>query len=420
MMKRIGVSQLVVLFLIALCTMTFAQSGQGDRISESSAGNFFGVGGRAVGMSEAVVVSVMDGTAIVYNPAGLARIKRPELFGALSHERVKNRTGFGGNVATSDFAKTRLNGLDLTVPVPTYRGSLVVAFGVNRTKSFDRTLTFQSGGGFAREEAVEEGSGGIREWSAAGAIELSPRLAVGTTLTYYRGKENYYWNYIYPGPNDAPVRNVDNTESRYSAVGARVGLIFEANPYVTFGFTVDAPTKYTIQWDYQRETFPPDSSDGLYNSEYHLTHPFIFNLGTAFRFKTMTLEADVGYADWSQLETDPQIMVDSTLSLNRAYQMYFSDAIQLRLGAEYVVPRYGIVLRGGFKHDPLPFSGVQLSNQIEKDRNSFSAGLGFLIDRIVMLDIAYARASYTLLDGERDVSSKYTSDRVLLSVGYRI
>ena len=41
-------------------------------------------------------------------------------------------------------------------------------------------------------------------------------------------------------------------------------------------------------------------------------------------------------------------------------------------------------------------------------------------DRIVMLDIAYARASYTLYDGERDVSSKYTSDKVLLSVGYRI
>jgi hypothetical protein len=61
-----------------------------------------------------------------------------------------------------------------------------------------------------------------------------------------------------------------------------------------------------------------------------------------------------------------------------------------------------------------------MSNQIEKNRNSFSAGLGFLIDKVVMLDIAYARASYTLYDGERDVSSKYTSDRVLLSVGYRI
>ena len=136
-------------------SLSFAQSGV---TAESSAGSFFGIGGRAVGMSEAVLVSGNDGTAIVYNPAGLVRIKRAELYGALSHEKVENETGR----FTNDFTKTRFSSLNLTVPVPTYRGSLVVAFGVNRTKSFDRTFGFEIGEGNPPvhvEGAAEEANG---------------------------------------------------------------------------------------------------------------------------------------------------------------------------------------------------------------------------------------------------------------------
>ena len=402
---------LSLLLVIIPSTALLAQSG-GNLISESSAGNFFGIGARAVGMSEAVVVSAMDGTAIVYNPAGLVRIKRPEFFGALSQEKVGEATGNANN----DFRKTRLNGLDLSVPVPTYRGSLVVAFGVNRTKSFDRTFAYD----YTTSNAVEEAMGGIDEWSAAGALELSPRLAVGATLTYYHGTENYSWNFNAHGlePGDVPYQNLDNINSHYSAIGARLGMTLEPNPYLTLGFTLDAPTRFNIKQDYILRTIGGSNADEVDgNYEYDLQHPFLFNGGAAIRIKTLLLEADLGYADWSQLEYKGGSDLDS---LNQLLQKAYTDAFQYRFGAEWTIPQYSIVLRGGFKHDPLPISGIQMYNQIEKNRNSFSFGMGFLVDRLVMLDIAYARANYTIFDGTRNLSQKYTSDRVLASIGYRI
>jgi long-subunit fatty acid transport protein len=420
-MANLRLIKLSFLMPLLFASMLFGQSSSGDIFSESSADNFFGIGGRAVGMSEAVTASVLDGTALLYNPAGLVRVKRPEFYGALSHEKVKCesdwRVATGSLAATDDFAKTRLNSLSLAVPVPTYRGSLVLAFGVNRAKSFDRTFTFESGAGrIAHESAVEQVTGGSKEWSAGAGVEISPHLAVGTTLIYYRGSEDYLWNYQ-SEVESYSVYNADEISSTYSGVGVRLGIIAEVNPYLTLGLTIDSPTRLRVKQDYTQLTVGNGVRDEVSGSyEYDLQHPFIFNVGAALRIRTLTIEGDVGYADWSQLEYKS----DADKQYNKALQRYYDDAVQLRIGAEYVIPRYGVVLRGGFKHDPLPIAGALLSNQIEKNRNSFSAGMGFLIDRIVMLDIAYARASYTLFDGERDVTSKYTSDRVLLSVGYRI
>jgi long-subunit fatty acid transport protein len=400
----------VFVVVLPLCSL-LAQGG--GVVVESSAGNFFGIGGRAAAMGEAVVVSVMDGSAIFYNPAGLTRIKRPEFYAALSNEKMKSQTDWSGLQTAvsseSDLSRTRLNALDLSVPVPTYRGSLVVAFGVNRTKSFDRVFNFRQPG----RTALEEASGGIREWSAAAAVELSPRLAVGGTLSYLRGSESYYWNY-----SDESVQYIDNMQSNYSAFGVRVGLTMEANPYLTFGFTIDAPTRFYIKQDYVQRTITSTNDDetvGTY--EYDLSHPFVFAGGVAFRWKALLLETDLGYADWSQLEYKD---VPSLDSMNQMLHHAYSDVLQYRFGGEFTLPRYGIVLRGGYKHDPLPFSGVQLSNQIEKDRNAFSFGIGILIDRLVMLDLGYVHTTYEVYDGPDRLSEKFISDKVMVSVGYRI
>lgn len=413
-MRNLCLYTLLALFIIYPVAVALAQTDYGQ-VTESSADNAFGVGARAVAMGEAVVVSVMDGAAIFYNPAVLTRIKRPEFFAALSHEKMKSVANWSvlqSVPSHSDLARTRLNALDLSVPVPTYRGSLVIAFGVNRTKSFDYVQGYSLPGQVARLET----SGGIREWSAAAAVELSPRLAVGGTISYLHGAESYSWNYTRILEN--PVRKTNNIESRYSAIGIRMGLTLEANRYLTFGFTVDAPTRFNIKQDYLiRTTSNGVSVDTIGVYEYDLSHPFIFTGGVALRYKTLIVEGDLGYADWSQLEYKNGIDLDF---LNPLLHNAYREVLQYRIGAEFTLPRYSMVLRGGYNHEPLPFSGADIFNQVEKDRSTVSFGLGFLIDRLVMLDLAYARATYTMHDGKLRLSEKFTSDKVLVSIGYRI
>ncbi len=138
--------------------------------------------------------------------------------------------------------------------------------------------------------------------------------------------------------------------------------------------------------------------------------------GRRFDLNNLSVEGDVGYTDWSQLEYKNA----ADKANNQILQKYYTDALQFRFGGEYVLANLGAVLRAGFKHDPLPTSGNFVVSQIERNRNSFSFGAGFLIDRVVMLDVAYARASYKIYDGKRLLTEDFTSDRVYLSVGYRI
>ncbi len=409
-----------VLSIFALGTISAVAQDEQTFMTEASAGNNFGVGGRAVGMSEAVIVSVKDGTAIVYNPAALTKIKRPEFYLAMSHEKFRNESvgpGGGGSYAENDVSKTRFSSANLTVPVPTYRGALVVAFGVNRTKSFDRTFTYEIDMQDAYSSGFEEESGGIREYAAAGAIELSAKISAGATLIYYHGGEDYFWNYN-QSTISSSLEYVDNIEDTYSGIGARLGMLVDMSPNVSAAITVDAPTKYKIEENYVQRTIEDGSSDvveGYY--EYDLTHPFIFNAGLAFRSRTFLVEGNLGYADWSQMEYDGDIFFDED---NIALQNSYKEAVNVRLGAEAVLPQHGLVFRAGFKHDPLPISDFFLSNQVEKDRDSFSLGFSYLIDRVAMLDIGFARATYEIHDANSSLVQKYSSNKLMAAIAYRI
>ena len=417
-MKKLLIS-LSLLIAIFSSLSAFAQDQQ-SFVTEVSAGNSFGVGGRAVGMSEAVIVSIKDGTAIVYNPAALTKILRPEFYLAMSHEKFRNESvgpGGGGSYADNDVTKTRFSSLNLTVPVPTYRGALVVAFGVNRTKSFDRTFTYEIDDVGLYTSGFEEEKGGIREYSAAGAIELSPKISVGATLIYYHGGEDYFWNYS-ESTIASSLEYIDTIEDTYSGVGARLGMLLEMSPNISAAVTVDAPTQYKIEENYIQRTID-NGDDGTVTGyyEYDLSHPFIFNAGLAFRSKTFLVEGDLGYADWSQMEYSGDVFFDED---NLALQNSYKEAVNFRIGAEAILPQYGLVFRGGYKHDPLPFSTFFPSNKIEKDRNSFSLGISYLIDRVAMLDIGFARANYEIYDANIDLAQKYSSNKLMAAIAYRI
>ena len=142
-------------FLLAIFVLTVPAVAQDLGIFEEvSAGNFYGLGARQMAMGGTGIASPMDGAALFYNPAALARIPRIEFQLGLTHQNFSNTTSMSArrnrltafssviNQGSADQTNTRLASLNLAVPVPTYRGSLVVAFGINRVISFDRTAFY--------------------------------------------------------------------------------------------------------------------------------------------------------------------------------------------------------------------------------------------------------------------------------------
>lgn len=132
-MKAANLTWAVILLAVSFVPTLSAQ--------EVVTGNDVTVGARAQGMGSAQIAASEDVTAVVNNPADLARIRNLEVqLGLLLLEKnvktdIKSEFMNGSGSATKNF--TELGSIGIAYPVLTDRGSLVFALAYNRVKDFN-------------------------------------------------------------------------------------------------------------------------------------------------------------------------------------------------------------------------------------------------------------------------------------------
>lgn len=396
--------------LIIMAAVAFACTGQTQDLGvfeEVTAGNFFGIGARQMSMGGAGIAASLDGAALYYNPAALAGIHRIEFQLGLTHQKFSNTTtqppnryvGFTSvqNGSDIDMTKTRLGTVNLSVPVPTYRGSLVLGFGINRIHSFDRAAVLDvidrnAVGLELNDYAKEFEIGGIYMYSAGAGVDISPNLSLGLALNVYSGEDEFTYDYRYVDETN----NYEEAENRqitedYIGVSLKGGLLARPNANLSIGLTIESPLDYQVEWVYLQEVYNPDSTPDTYLSqsvvEYDLTRPFIFGAGLVYRFHTFTLTGDAEYIDWPQMSYNDNPFMELD---NDSLAYLYRDVINLRGGIEYQIPAAGLALRGGVFSNPLPYR----KEFIDDDRQGFSFGFGWLIDRVLLLESAFVHGSY--------------------------
>jgi long-subunit fatty acid transport protein len=435
-MKKITFS--LIIFILLFPILSFSQEfTEWQPIEEVSAGNFFGVGARAMGMGGAHIACVNDATALIYNPAGLARIKRLEFSLGLTHQRFENETGFLGSILPQGSnpyynninrlqSNTRFSSASFVYPVPTYRGSLVFGLGVFRMMSFDKTFkyTYSLGPRYhpVAEELISE-SGGINMWSFGGAIDISPSISLGLGLNYWHGKEDYtlesefsWWQ----GDTLFEIRYNDEIYDDYSGFSAKLGMSVHPTKYFSFGFTLESPTWFTIDEEYILRTDSTHTYDEYIwlieesgFPRYKLTHPYRFGMGAAIHFKNLLLAGDINYADWSQLEYREGFDIGEK---NRNVKEYYQDVIRWGAGAEFLIPQISGKIRTGYYSDPLPYE----SRYLESDRSYLTLGFGFLIDRVMTIDFAWVHGFYDFKYELDSFKEEYTTDRFFITTAFRL
>lgn len=408
MKRRLFYPGLFLLLFVMLCYSDGYTQGYGV-VDEAAAGNFFVVGARALGMGGAYTAVANDATALVYNPAGLARVIRIEFSGGLTHQRINNKTdlGFGFNDGRMQ-NNTRFGSGNLVLPVPTYRGSLVLAFGVNRVKSFDQAMRFSSDLYGSDEKGIETESGGIYLWSFGAAVDVSPNISIGGALNYWNGKDNYTWLYE-KIVDQFLIRYDDAIKDRYSGFNLKLGVRTQPNKFLTVGATVESPVTFTIKEDWLQAT-NGERDNG--NSEYKITLPFSLGTGVALNLNNLTVAGDVNYTDWTQMEYK---RLEDIADANRQIQDTYKATLRYHMGAEFLIPRISTTLRAGFFRNPLPYK----SEWVKKDRDFFTTGVGFLIDQVMTLDIAWSYGSWELKNLTPGLTEKYTVNQILVSTAYR-
>ena len=421
-----------------------------------------GIGTRALAMGGAYTALADDYSGIYWNPAGLAAAGKNKIHAELSHLQFSNEALYNGELNNNNQGFTKLKSLGFVMPLPTTRGSLVIAGGFNRVLDYDDHLYFEGVGevsndlGFEiededgvvnffpfdenvyrQEEVRSEGS--LRQWSLGGAIALSPNFTMGITTSLVHGEEEYSFAFsqfddlniynVFPGDFDEYTVN-QYLKSDYYALNLKLGAMIDLNKLIRVGGVITFPSTYYVEETHSFNdylyfddgTFDPTEDSG--NWDYHVKTPFVFDAGVALTNKLFTVSGSARYRDWSQTRFEVsdfdiddeayQQIVNENNILAREYD----QTVEYHLGAEIKLPGFNTKLRGGYVYTPNPM------RDSDDDRSTYSAGISFKVDNDINLDISLIRKDWT-----RDSWDSYTpegvtedirTNKVLIGISYNL
>lgn len=381
----------------------------------------FGIGARAMGMGGAAIAVSEDFSALYWNPAGLAQVRRIEVSGGLSHQRFTSKTTFFGNKTRDRENNTRLNAIGMVFPMPTYRGSLVFALGTGRVENFD--VLFVQRGYSRQNDWLEDGeeiqSGGLYSWSLGGAVDVSPTLSLGATINLLDGDYHYDWDAYFadtqniyndptPPRSDYDTTYIHDTSSAdFDGLSLKLGGLLRLSRFVKAGMTITSPVTYDISGDAIERTwdvYDDGDVDQYLDSFYfknEISTPWEFGFGVAWSVPTFLLAGDLRYADWSQMKFNDEPLDD------------YQEALSLSIGGEYILPMGGTKIRAGFSSEPMAYAAPE----IVEDRRYFTLGAGFLVGQVMTLDLAWVRGSWKT--SQESLTEKDEVTRLFLSAAYR-
>ena len=266
---------LAVLFLLAL-------SASGAELLEEvilMGGTSSDPGARASGLGGAYTAVADDYTASVWNPAGLAQVRRIELYGSLAQRNHRNEALYYNTMTDASSNFTKLSSLGLVFPVPVYRGALVFALGYNLVRSWGRVASFndhqQLGSDIAIWEMADElENGRLSFWSFATAIDLSPNVSLGGAFHYWTGRDDYtitgqMWDTT--GISTFSAQQSINT----SLQGYRgsMGVLFRGGSVARVGVVIMSPIVFDADENWL------DTGYGSGSWEYRIEEPFLIRGG---------------------------------------------------------------------------------------------------------------------------------------------
>ncbi len=399
--------RIVSLAVLLVASASLAQDGLPERLLITT-GQYVGPGARAQGLGGAYTGVADDYSAIWWNPAGLAQIKRIEMQGSISRTGYSNDASYFGIAREGSTSSMRINDAGFVFPVPVYQGALSFALGYSQVNAFDRRTRTEANRAPWRDfDELEDGRLGF--WSFAGAVDVSPNLALGMGLQYWSGFDDYsLTGYSLVRGSEGPVENTIETDLK--SFGANFGGLFRAGRFARIGAVFQTPMSMKIEENYSFD------GDGGY-SNYRMTYPAVVRLGGSVSPGRWLAAADLEYRDWTSMEfRDETPYTDvSKAEANQQIKDDYRSTTRLNLGGEYLLPGYGSRARIGYSFAPSNYRNAGGDD----DQSILTFGVGVLVDRSVMLDAAYHFTGYTEKTTE-GLTEDIRSSAAVFSLSYRM
>jgi long-subunit fatty acid transport protein len=393
------------------------------------------VGARAAGMAGSCVASCDDVYALFYNPAGLAGVRRIDLSMGFQYESSEIKNLFYGNPNSTDYSTTTLDAVAAAYPLPVYRGSLVVAGGVYRIFSSEFDLLdrgFNETTDTSDDYRLQQ-SGSAYSYAVGFGIDLSPVVSVGMNAFILDGTIDALTQFQvdYPGPfQDGDLETftlLDDAKVDLDGYGLAVGVVYHPEQRVRLGLAVTTPIAIDLQGTAVTEEayYYFNAVDDFFEEGFRIdteyTLPFRADFGLGLTLGHLIVNVDAAYTDWKQAEVGDVRLKDEDL------QSIFRAVLDLRAGAEYLVPGTPLRVRAGYARTPYALEYLDSDriddvdelqgSDIETERHWLTAGAGVLLGSVLTLD-----ASFEYGTGKRSIATlvdERTTRRVVLTGSYR-
>jgi long-subunit fatty acid transport protein len=259
-------------------------------------------------------------------------------------------------------------------------------------------------------------------WTFAGAMDVSPNLALGLGINYFSGSDDYSLTGHYT-VNDTTSYSESQINSDISGWGANFGSLFRIGRYARAGLMIQTPVILRFSEDHTI-----DGSSGSF--DYKMYYPAVFRVGGSFAPGRWLLAADLEYRDWTTLafRSDTPYLGVSEGDANQQIKDSYQATTRVSVGGEYLFPAYGLRARAGYAYEPSNFIG---NGGAHGDHGIFAFGLGILVDKSVMFDVGMQLSGYAQDTGDgRPLPSSFpgiglirenvSSNTALLTISYRM
>jgi long-subunit fatty acid transport protein len=437
-MKSRGIISLTItalLILILIPSAVFSEIIEGITLERLNILSNRETGARPYAMGGAYTAVSDDAFALLYNPAGLAQIKRKEISFGLHHSQSDITRNFSNIKRYTDNSSTSLGHISSVYPIPTYRGSLVFGFGVFRLGSSD--LEYTTTGLNDSINAVVDNylnqSGTLYKYVLGMGVDISPHISVGGNLAVWDQSidftEEIYQEYY--SSNDWAYYS-DDVSMDLDGISFDLGIMMKLNQYIRTGFCISSPV-----WMELTGTGTDSYEDNRYiwepytqNIEDEYTLPMRFRGGLSATLPHTLISADISYTDYSQTKHNGlEISNEENISKD-----VLKDSWDIRLGTEVTIPVYPLKIRAGYSYTPLVTAPMEEQNYIVdieeemlmlvwdysdvvKNRQYYTFGVGGLIDKVLKIDLCVAIGQFQRETSFLNEKREFTE--VILSTAYR-
>lgn len=396
------------------------------------------IGTKALGMGGAFVGLANDGTAIHWNPAGLA--------GQASSLSISYTGIMPSATYKMDYTPYGGRNIDATSESQLHHvPALFVNYSMDKW-AFGLGVYVPAGLGIEwnPQDFYGPGAAGTEMMSQIGVISISPTVAYQVTDKFSLGLavNIFYGMFDMKQPVEGAFQFDESSTG--TGVGFTIGAKYDFSETFSAGATFKTSTKVAMSGDATNTLFPilptippnvhPDYPNGLApgpkesSFSRDVTWPMWIAGGIAYKPTCcLTLAFDVQYSQWSELDklvaTYDDAYWDAAMksSGNDELHLDWEDAVQIRVGGEYMATKE-VAVRLGYYYDPAPAPDETLNVLFPSSTNHVATGgFGYYADKFSVegsLEYLFGQERDIELNAENEMPGLHQMDVFAFSIGF--